>query len=245
MKKSVFLSAIVGILLSCIYTTAQKVMPVKKFDDSPKTHNMHVASDGKYLYTSNGGKSEEGQVSKFTLDGKLIGSYPVQLDMRSIMYNPSDKKLYISSYDQGVYRIENLENGEYSLVQRFEGRSGQCTPAITPDGKSICYLENDSLFIYNLKKGKLQVIVLGFSDAPDALLESTSVAIDSNYIYIWNYEEQIVLAYDMKGTFIKSFTLNDGAYSFSLSAANGLIWVSTDGDYDTGTWYGYDLSSKF
>jgi DNA-binding beta-propeller fold protein YncE len=205
---------------------------------------MHIASDDLFLYTCNGGKPEEGQVSKFTLEGELIGSYAFKLDMRSIMYNTLDKKLYVSTYDKNIYKINDLELGNYNKVQHFEDRDGQCTPAFSSDGKSICFLENDSLFIYNLKNGILKEVVTGFGSAPDALSGSNSVAMDSKNIYTWNYDEQTVLAYDLKGNYIKSFILNQGNYSFSLSAANGLIWVSEDGDYDTGTWYGYDLSGK-
>jgi DNA-binding beta-propeller fold protein YncE len=245
MRTATLLFIILGILLSTNIMMAQSVMPDRVFRDTPKTHNMHIASDGQFLYTCNGGKSAEGQVSKFSLEGELIGSYVIELDMRSIMFNPADKKLYVSTYDRDIYKINDLVMGVYMKVQHFGDRDGQCCPAISPDGKSIYYLEGDSLFNYDLKIGKLKDVLTGFSNAPDALTECTSMAMDSKHIYTWNYLDQIILAYDRKGNFIKSFNVNQGDYLFSLSEANGLIWVSKDGDYDIGTWYGYDLSNKF
>jgi hypothetical protein len=245
MRTTTLLLIISGILLSANLMVAQSVMPDRVFRDMPKTHNMHIASDGQFLYTCNGGKSEEGQVSKFSLEGELIGSYVIELDMRSIMYNPVDKKLYVSTFDRDLYKINDLMMGVYMKVQHFGDRDGQCCPAISADGKSICFLEGDSLFKYDLKLGKLKEVLTGFSNPTDALAESTSLAMDSKHIYTWNYDEQIILAFDMKGNYIKSFNVNQGDYLFSLSAADGLIWVSKDGDYDIGTWYGYDLSKEF
>jgi hypothetical protein len=240
-----FLMIILGILQLSNQIVAQSVMPDLVFRDTPKTHNMHIASDGQFLYTCNGGKSAEGQVSKYSLEGELIGSYVLELDMRSIMYNPADKKLYVSTYDRDLYKINDLVMGVYMKVQHFGDRDGQCCPTISADGKSICFLEGDSLFRYDLKLGKLKEVLTGFSKPTDALTDGTSLAMDSKYIYTWNYDEQIILAFDMKGNYIKSFTVNQGDYSFSLSAANGMIWVSKDGDYDIGTWYGYNLTKEF
>ncbi|MDO9256173.1 MAG: hypothetical protein Q7U54_11715 [Bacteroidales bacterium] len=47
--------------------------------------------------------------------------------------------------------------------------------------------------------------------------------------------------YDLKGRFQKSVKLSHGDYGFSLSFANGLLWVSEDGDYEEGMWYGYEV----
>jgi len=45
----------------------------------------------------------------------------------------------------------------------------------------------------------------------------------------------------LKGKSIKTIKISDGDYGFSLSFANGLIFVAIDGNYDIGTWYGYDV----
>ena len=54
----------------------------------------------------------------------------------------------------------------------------------------------------------------------------------------------MIFAYDSKGNKVKTFEISDGSYGFSLSCANGLVFVSDDGNYETGTWYGYDLWAK-
>ncbi|NVO20044.1 MAG: hypothetical protein HXX13_10110 [Bacteroidetes bacterium] len=241
MKKSILLFFVVALVSATNMVYAQTIAPDKSFQDTPKTHNMHIASDGKFLYTCNGGKPEEGQISKYTLEGELVGSYKIELDMRSILFNPSDKKLYVSTYDKDVYKISDLVMGVYKQVLHIEDRDGQSTPAFSADGKHICYLENDTLFMYNLKTGDLDSRIAGFTNADVAPYDCIAVAIYNNHIFTWNSEEFTVLAFDMDGNFIDSFELEHGSYAFSLSVANGLIWVSEDGNYDIGTWYGYDL----
>ncbi|HPS27188.1 MAG TPA: hypothetical protein PK269_06210, partial [Bacteroidales bacterium] len=71
-----------------------------------------------------------------------------------------------------------------------------------------------------------------------------SVAVDGKYIYTWNADYKLIFVYDMKGQKVKSVEVEKGSYGFSLSYANGLIFVADDGDYATGTWYGYNLWEK-
>ena len=232
------------ISISCIllisgFLNAQTLSPRVTFKDHAQTHNMHITSDGQYLYTCNGGKPEMGQISKFTLDGTKIGSYKIELDMRSIMYNASDKKLYVNTFGQKVYKIIDLATGKFSEAFDFSERNEQCTPAISPDGKLIYFMEFGELYVYNLKKGKLKTTLSGLSTSEEVATGGTAVAVDKKHIYSWNSDEYAVYVYDLKGKYLKSVKLNQGDYGFSLSSAKDMIWVSTDGNYDEGTWYGY------
>jgi len=233
------------ILIICIivlfegFTQAQTLSPEIVFKDNPQTHNMHLASDGQYLYTCNGGKPELGQISKFKPDGTKIGSYKIELDMRSIMYNPSDKKLYVITYGQKLYKINDLLAGDFTEVTDFPDRNEQCAAALSTNGKLIYFMEFGELYIYALKTGKLKTTLSGLNSSDEASIGGTAVAVDKNNIFSWNAGEQTIYIYDLKGKFQKSVKLSHGDYGFSLSFANGLLWVSEDGDYDEGTWYGY------
>lgn len=235
------------ILISCIillfagFINAQTLSPKIVFKDNPLTHNMHLTSDGQFLYTCNGGKSELGQISKFKPDGTKTDSYKIELDMRSVMFNPSDKKLYVNTYGQKLYRIDNLVAGSFTEVADFSDRNEQCAPALSANGKLIYFMEFGELYVYSLKNGKLKSTLSALKTADEASLGGTAVAVDKKNIYSWNAGEQAVYIYDLKGKFQKSVKLSHGDYGFSLSLANGLLWVSEDGDYDEGTWYGYDI----
>jgi len=228
-------------LLFTGFVSAQTLSPAIVFKENPLTHNMHITSDGQFLYTCNGGKSELGQICKYNSDGSIIASYKIDLDMRSIMYNPSDKKLYVNTYSQKLYKINDLMMGNYSEVYDFSDRNEQSVPALSANGKLIYFMEYGELYIYKMKTGKLKSTLSGFKTTDDAVNGGTAVAVEKTHIYTWNAGEQIIYIYDLKGKFQKSVILTHGNYGFSLSFANDTLWVSTDGNYDEGTWYGYEV----
>jgi len=238
--KTISLSvAICCILLSAAISDTQVLFPKVVFRENPITHNMHIASDGNFLYTCNGGKTESGQISKFNPDGTKIGSYKIELDMRSVMYNPSDKKLYVYTYSHKLYKINDLIQGNYSEVYDFPDRIEQASTALSTDGKLLYFMEFGELFVYSMKNGMLKTTLSGLNTSDNAADGGTAVAVDKRHIYSWNAVDQTVYIYDLKGKFQKSVKLSQGGYGYSLSFANGMLWVSIDGNYDEGTWYGY------
>lgn len=217
------------------------LMPAVVFKEHPQTHNMHIASDGKFLYTCNGGKADYGQISKLDLDGNKIGSYKFDLDMRSIMYNSADKKLYINTYGQELYKVDDIMMGTYSKIFDFKELSEQAAPAMSPNGKLIYFNEYGNISIYNMKDRSVKNKLYGLKSRDNAITGGTAIAVDKKQIYTWDSDTKTLYVYDLKGNFKKSYILNQGSYGFSLSFVNGMIWVSDDGNYEIGTWYGYKL----
>lgn len=245
MKKcNLMIAAFLLVLFTVATAKAQSLKPVIKFDDESRTHNMHIASDGQYLYTVNGGRANEGQISRFSLDGKWIASFDIDLDMRSIMYNGADKKFYICTYERKIYRLTDIEKGTYELVLDGLYENEQAMLALSPNGKNLYYFDEGTLKIFSFPGGKLSKTITGMECGKDNSTGNTAVAVDAKHIYTWNAEYGVVIIHDLKGKKIKSVSLKEGSYGFSLSFANGLLFVSKDGDYATGTWYGYDLWAK-
>jgi Tol biopolymer transport system component len=131
--------------------------------------------------------------------------------------------------------------GNYSEAWSFSDRNEQSAPAFSPDGKKLYFYQDGNLYIYDFRKRELKETIYNLEPEAGISLLGTTVAADEKNIYTWSHEEQIVAVYDLKGKYRKSYKLNQGDYSFSLSYANGMLWVSTDGNYETGTWYGYKL----
>jgi len=231
--------AVWSILFLAMAVNAQTLTPRIVFKDDPQTHNMHITSDGKYLYTCNGGKSDLGQISKFTLDGVKIASYKTDLDMRSVMYNPSDKMLYVNTYGHKLYKITDLENGIYSEIFDFADRNEQSAPAISHNGKLIYFMEYGEVYVCSMKNMEFKYSLSGLNASDNAAGGGTAIAVDKKNIYCWDAGTQTVYIYDLKGKLRKSVKLKQGSYGFSLSYAYGHLWVSDDGDYEEGMWYGY------
>jgi DNA-binding beta-propeller fold protein YncE len=223
---------------------AQIAKPVIQFDDEPRTHNVHIASDGKYLYTVNGGRADMGQINKYTLEGRLVDSYDILLDMRSLMYNGGDKHFYVCTYERNIYKITDMEKGKHELVLSGLYENEQANLAISPDGKYLYYFSSGKLTIYKFPSGTVYKTFDGLDCGSKFSTGSSCVAVDGKYFYTWNADYKMIFAYDKKGKKVKTLEIEKGDYGFSLSFANGLIFVSTDGDYDTGTWYGYNFWAK-
>ena len=236
-----------ALIVLCVFSfkaNAQVFKPKITFQEDPLTHNVHIASDGEYYYTINGGRSNKGQINKFSFSGKLLDTYEMMLDMRSIMYNSKEKKFYICTYEKQIYRITDLQQSRYELVKSDMYDNEQANLAMSADGKLIYYFNDGVLKIYKFPSGDLQKEIKGFDCGKETGAGNSCIAIDGKHIYTWNADYKMIFVYDMKGKKIKSVEIEKGSYGFSLSYANGLVFVSDDGDYATGTWYGYDLWEK-
>ena len=237
-----FITASTLVLMITFSGMGQTLKPKMKFEDQPRTHNAHIATDGNYYYTVNGGLAYQGQISKFSLTGNYITSYDIDLDMRSIMYNAKDKSFYLCTYDRNIYKITDMERGKYELVLSQLYEENQASLAFSLDGKYVYYFNDGTLKIYSFPKGKLVKMFTGIDRGGDFIAGSCAVAVDGKYFYTWNADYLILNAYDLKkGKKVKSVTIAKGDYGPSLSFANGLVFVSHDGNYETGEWYGYDL----
>lgn len=239
MKKT--LSIIIAILFAGLGILSAQTSPDFYFDDEPGTHNMGITSDGEYYFTCNGGKVQEGKISKYSLSGNFMKSYDIELDMRSIMYNPKDKHLYVNCYDQNIYRITNLEDGSFQLVFSELHNNEQVSLALDPKGKYFHCFDNGSLTIYNLDDGSVKERLYGLQCGPDLLSGNSTVAVSKKYIITSNTEKQLLYCYDKKGNLKETIEYNKGDYGFSLSYANGMIFIAKDGDYSMGSWYGYEV----
>jgi len=237
-KRLVF--CILGVL-SIQIAIAQSKAPDFKFKESPRTHNMHIVSDGKFYYANNGGKSTEGVIHKFDFKGNLIGTYDIYLDMRALMYNQKDKHLYVCTYDKKIYKITDLEKGYKEEIISDMYANEQATLAMSSNGKYIYCLDNGVVNVYKFPSGKLSKSFNNISSGSTLQTGSAAIATDNKYFYTWNADLGIIFVYNLKGKKIKSYDIQEGHYGFSLSVANGMVFVSDDGDYNEGTWYGYNL----
>ena len=233
---SVLTITIIGFHLS-----QAQIDPEITFSEDPKTHNMSICSDGEFYYTVNGGNAVTGQIGKFNMNGNLIGHYPIELDMRSIMYNKKDKCFYVNNYDEKLYKIEDITTGNFEVVLEDVRFYDQSSLALHPNGKKLYEFKNGLLKVYNFKNGKITDTFYDLKHGDDLKDGSTAVAVSKKRIYTWDGYTQTIFVYNKKGEYVKTLNISKGTYGFSLSWTNGLLFVSEDGNYSTGHWFGYDL----
>ena len=238
MKRSI--SIIIALITLGIFSlNAQTISPDIYFDDEPGTHNMGLTSDGEFYYTCNGGKTYEGKINKYSLNGNFMKSYKIDLDMRSVMYNAKDKSLYVNCYDGNIYKITSLVDGSFQLVYSKLYKNDQASLALGPKGKYLYYLDAGTLKVYDFTKGTVSNTYYNINCGPELGSGGYSVAVSKKNIITFNSEKQVFFIYDKKGKLKETIKYKDGDYGFSLSYANGYIFVSKDGDYGMGKWFGY------
>lgn len=223
---------------------------VLQFDDNAYNHNVHIASDGNFLYTCNGGDVTKGKINKYSLTGTFVATYPIAIDMRSIMYNKADGSLYVNgfeepmsspSYGRNIYKITDLSSGKFVKTHQNLYDNAQSNLAMSTDGKCLYAFYSGTLKKYNMSNGALLQTLnnLNFGTAGIG-----AVAVDPDYIYTWNGTNKTVYIYDMSGNLFKSITLTDGSFGLSLSFVDGILFVSNDGNYAVGKWYGFNIRNK-
>ncbi|MBN2663377.1 MAG: hypothetical protein JXR68_06980 [Bacteroidales bacterium] len=213
--------------------------PTIEFSDDPYNHNMGLTFDGQYYYTVNGGSAASGKINKYNDDGDFIASFPIEIDMRSIEYY--NQNFYVSSCDGSIYKISNLEKGKYSVL--FQNFYSECQTsfAINKSHNSFYIMNGTNIKEYDLNSGN---IISQFDNIQSgSSIELYTIACSDQFFYTFDVDQKNIYEYDFSGNLLNTYTFAKGSYGFSLSFANNMVFVSDDGDYSTGTWYGYILST--
>lgn len=219
------------------------LMPDFQFDEFPINHNMHIATDGIVYYTINGGNSGTGQINVFDLTGVLIQTYPIQIDGRGLSYNKADGFLYASLYARDIVRIDNLASGTFTTIFAAGMQNDQASFAISNDGTKYFDFYTGTLLIHDFFTGAVINTISGLNFGPGNFGGEEAVAVDSLYIFTWDATIKTVSKYDMSGNLMQTLLLDSGENGHSISRAGNYLFVAHDGNYATGTWYGYLVDS--
>ncbi len=225
------------------YAPLHDPLPSIHFSDNPYNHNMHIASDGRFYYTCNGGGYTYGKINKYTLDGVLVTSYDMMIDMRSIMFNKTDSSFYVSGFEsntseRNIYKILDFASGSFTKLYPNMYDYYQSGTALSYDCQYIYAFHAGTLKKYKFSDGTLAETLTGLSYGATS---DAVVAVDPDYIYTWDAAAKTVYVYDLTGKFIRNITLPNGNFGYSLSFVDGLLFVAVDGNYSTGTWYSYNI----
>lgn len=216
--------------------------PIIFFDEHPYNHNMHITSDSSYFYAINGGNTANGQINKFDFTGTLIQTYPITIDGRGLSFNKADGYFYASTYPGDVVKIIDITTGAYSMLFPGAMQNAQGSFDISEDGTKFYDFYQGTLRVHDFNTGAVIDTITGLSYGAGNFGGEAAVAVDSIYIYTWNATIKTVYQHDTSGTLLQSFVLSSGENGHSIAFANDLLFVSHDGNYNIGTWYGYDLS---
>ncbi|MEO8148060.1 MAG: T9SS type A sorting domain-containing protein, partial [Bacteroidia bacterium] len=97
--------------------------------------------------------------------------------------------------------------------------------------------------IHDFFTGAVINTITGLNFGPGNFGGEEAEAVDSLYIFTWDATIKTVSKYDMSGTLMQTLLLDSGENGHSISRAGNYLFVAHDGNYATGTWYGYLVDS--
>jgi hypothetical protein len=269
MKKTVSL-CLLAVVAFAVFgrATCQKAGPAgikpleaMKFKDNVYYHNVSITyGEGQY-FTLNGGNEDWGLINVYDEDGGFLDSWEVEVDGRAIFYHPEDELVYVKPFGEEYCSVDP-ETGDYEEELSMVFDEENSSVGWSPDGEYIYELVED---------GEVRVLEGLFGDEEDALELSQfsvehgyaySIAASDKYLFVWDGpgeedEEEngglpTVLVHTVEGDYVDMFKLPRAGFPFSLSWANGMLWIAEDADAteegedgnvigQDGWWYGYRL----
>jgi hypothetical protein len=224
-----------------------RVAPLQKmeFTDHTYYHNMGITWDGEYYYTISGGNTEYSNLNKYDESGELDSEYDIGADGRAILYSPSEEQLYVKSFGMSLDEVDlDLEETGTGLEDIFSG--DQSSVAMSPDGEKLYELYEGTVKVFNTDGDEETSFELSSYNTTEELGYSYAIAASEKFLFVWAPEsDKEILVYGVDGKYVTKFDLPRSGYGFSLSWANGMLWIADDADGGEdgadGTWYGYQL----
>ena len=232
-----------GMPVDTLFGPLHPPVEVIQFQDDPYNHNMGIASDGMYYYTVNGGQTTQGKINVYDLSGNFVSTNPIQLDMRGIVYNRSDGYFYVSTYNNSaVYKILSVSAGTFQILHSNILMNSQSSIGISWDGNYFFDHYNGTVNKHNFWTGAVVQTFTGFSYGAGNFGGNSTVTADPDYLYTWNAVTRQLFIYSITtGAPVEQYTLSNGDCGMSLSFIDGKIFVSNDGNYNIGTWFGFSI----
>lgn len=244
------LAALALVVFGCATTRPQKVAgvtPVRKleFTDHVYYHNMGITWDGEYYYTVNGGNTDYSNLNRYDESGELDSEYDIVSDGRAILYSPSEEQLFVKSYGRSLEDVDlDFEETSTAIEDIFSGE--QSSVAISPDGERFYELYEGTVSVFDANGDEEASFTLSSYNTTEELGYACAIAASDKFLFVWAPESDTdILVYGLDGRYVSKFALPRSGYGFSLSWANGMLWIAEDADGDTegadGIWYGYEL----
>jgi len=208
--------------------------------DELNNHNMHITSNGSSYFTINGGDNN-GLLNEYDMNANFISTHNIAFSGRGLSYNKADGFLYASIFPGDVVKITDIENGTFEMLYQNKLQNSQASFALSEDGTKFYDFYLGTLKVWDLATGTLIETINGLSNGAGNFGGNACVAVDPDYIYTWDSNIKTVFVYDHSGVYQQSIILSDGDNGHSLSFVDGILFVSRDGNYGIGTWYGYNI----
>jgi hypothetical protein len=231
------LRAVVGPTLLSSYT-ANVV-----FADPLGSTSMTIAFDGTYYWSSTGDSTSGVRYAQIGSNGTLVQTFSPGLDFRSVFVNPkSPGTVYARQYSNGTIYQQTSAGVFTATSVSLPGLDAQSSVVFNGAGDGFLAMNNGVVSKFNLSGSLLGTVNLAAwgSNGENNYPQNRGIAAVGNYWF--TYSAGTLAVWDTAGAKIGTTTLVGAGTSFSsnfsLSAANGMIFIS---DGSGGSWRGYKI----
>ncbi len=222
---------------------------VKKIDANPaqlEQTSMNLTFDGQRYHSGSGGSPGGNRIGQFDIDGNYIASYQPNLDLRSVFtIGGNSQPLFARQYSD-------------STIYKQDGDPNTFAPSVVLQGSmdaqsAVAFYSGGEVFVAMSQGGLVQVWDTGgVEHAPINLIDFGTMAGEDQYPqnvcvtsagdYLLTYSNGLLSAWSADGKRVGDTKLIDAGTSFdshfSISYANGHVWVITEAN---GVWLGYEI----
>ena len=233
---------------TCGKPNGARVTPAQKmeFIDHVYYHNMGIAWDGEHYFTISGGNTDNSSLNEYDDAGAAVETYDLGIDGRAILYDSDDEQMYVKTYGTDLNSVDlYLEETDAELSGIF--KEDQSSVAMSPDGEYLYELHDGEVYVYDASGGDEEAsFKLSSYSKQDEFGYANAIAASDKFLFVWAPDSDTdILVYGLDGKYVTKFALPRSGYGFSLSWANGMLWIAEDADGGEdgadGTWYGYAL----
>ncbi len=203
---------------------------------------INVTWDGNFYYLSNGGSAGSGQIQQVDATGAVQQTTAINMDMRGMFYRPADGLFYAKNFGTDWFTVDP-STGNFTQVLTGIFNQIQTKPDISADGSTIYEHDNGTVRMLDFTTGAETGTITGlqFGSFPGQHVVQT----DGDHLLTMD-ENGTIYTYDLQGRLVTSFVLPVGVVAqsiWSLSFANGMLWVSDTGG-GMGTLFAYQLTQQ-
>ncbi len=229
---------------------AASLAPTQVFLDainsgSTAHHSVGIAFDGSSYWAATGGTSGGTTLAQYDATGALVTTYAAGIDFRSV-FTDAAGEVYARALGSSDI-LHQDSPGSFSTFLTLSGGAvdAQSSVVLTDAGDYVA-MSGGTVSRWN-SAGVFQgsIALSGWGSVAGEVDYPANRGVASLGGYWLTYSNGTLSAWDGAGTRVGQTTLTGAGTSFdshfSLSAANGMVWI-TDLD-DGGSWRGYDVLS--
>jgi hypothetical protein len=224
----------------------ENVDPSQSFSDALASTTMSMTWDGTSYWSCSGGSGSGVRLAQYAADGTVTNTYSPGIDFRSVFTKaPAVGPVFARGHSSNQIRVQTSPGVFGNDVLLSGGTLNSQSSVVFDFNRNLFVAMNNGTVTRWAADGSLvdTVTLEGFGSlgTESSYPQNRGIAVTDSGLYL-TYDSGTLSVWSAAGQRLGTTNLNsvgaDYNSNFSLSYANGLVWVV---DTAGGTWYGFDI----